>query len=113
MSAMPHTAKLTIKTPITVAMTILPSQFDEAFRIPRSMGPTCFFKERGTGSCPREFGSGPNPQQGVTELKSHHKVAAAPPQPRPNGRIEAVNGTGIGTPVSGTGRRPLLAHLRR
>jgi hypothetical protein len=29
----------------------LPSQFDEAFRIPRSMGPTCL--QEGTGSRPR------------------------------------------------------------
>jgi hypothetical protein len=41
------TAKLTIKTPITVAMTILPSQFDEAFRIPRSMGPSSIQELRG------------------------------------------------------------------
>jgi hypothetical protein len=40
MSAMPQIPKLTIKTPITTAMTVLPSQFDEAFRIPRSMGPS-------------------------------------------------------------------------
>ena len=39
MSAMPQTPKLTISTPITTAMMVLPSQFDEAFRIPRSMGP--------------------------------------------------------------------------
>ncbi len=31
------------------------------------------------------------PQQGVTELKSHHKVTAVPPQPWARGRIEAVN----------------------
>jgi hypothetical protein len=95
MSAMPQTAKLTIKTPITVAMTILPSQFDEAFRIPRSMGPTCF-----TGEGNRVVPKGNSirdriPQQGVTELKIHHKVAAAPSQPRPCGLIEAVNGRGI------------------
>lgn len=29
------------------------------------------------------------PQQGVTELKTHHKVAEAPPQPWVRGRIEA------------------------
>jgi hypothetical protein len=29
-----------INTPITVAIMILPSQFDEALRIPRSMGPS-------------------------------------------------------------------------
>jgi hypothetical protein len=28
-------------------------------------------------------------------LKIHHKVAAAPSQPRPCGLIEAVNGRGI------------------
>jgi hypothetical protein len=37
---MPQTPKLMIKTPITLAMMVLPSQFDEAFRIPRSMGPS-------------------------------------------------------------------------
>ena len=42
MSAMPQTAKLMINTPMTTAMMVLPSQFDEALRIPRSMGPTCF-----------------------------------------------------------------------
>jgi hypothetical protein len=40
-----------IKTPITTAIMVLPSQFDEAFRIPRSMGPTCC--QEGTGSRPR------------------------------------------------------------
>ena len=50
------------------------------------------------------------PRQGVTELKMHHKVAAAPSQPRPCGRIEAVNARGNIRPVSGTGGVPLLAH---
>jgi hypothetical protein len=40
MSAMPQTPKLTIKTPMTTLMIALPSQFDEALRIPRSMGPS-------------------------------------------------------------------------
>jgi hypothetical protein len=31
-----------ISTPITTLMMALPSQFDEALRIPRSMGPLCF-----------------------------------------------------------------------
>jgi hypothetical protein len=30
-----------INTPITTAIMVLPSQFDEALRNPRSMGPTC------------------------------------------------------------------------
>src|SRR3954471_13975296 len=109
MSAMPQTPKLTIKTPITVAMTILPSQFDEAFRIPRSMGPTCFTGEGEPGRARRKFESVQDrlPQQGVTELKKHHKVAAPPSQPRRRGRFEAVNGLR----VSGTGGVPLLAHL--
>jgi hypothetical protein len=38
MSAMPQMPKLMINTPITTAIMVLPSQFDEAFRIPRSMG---------------------------------------------------------------------------
>jgi hypothetical protein len=50
------------------------------------------------------------PQQGVTELIKHHKVAAAPSQPQRGGPIEAVNGRGIAKPVSGTGGKPLLAH---
>ena len=33
-------------------------------------------------------------QQGVTELKTHHKVAAPPSQPRQRGPFEAVNGLG-------------------
>jgi hypothetical protein len=38
---MPQIPKLTINTPMTVAMMVLPSQFDEALRNPRSMGPIC------------------------------------------------------------------------
>ena len=71
MSAMPQTPKLTIKTPITMAMMVLPSQFDEAFRIPRSMGPTCL--QEGTGARLKR-----NSQKGVTGLITHHKVAVAP-----------------------------------
>src|ERR1700688_5183859 len=78
MSAMPQIPKLTIKTPITTAIMILPSQFDEAFRIPRSMGPTCL--QEGTGSRPRGI-QDRIPQKGVTELIKHHKVAAASSQP--------------------------------
>jgi hypothetical protein len=33
--------KLTISAPMATVMTVLPSQFDEALRNPRSMGPTC------------------------------------------------------------------------
>jgi hypothetical protein len=52
----------------------LPSQFDEALRIPRSMGPTCL--QEGTGSRSMRI-----PRKGVTELITHHKVAAARSQP--------------------------------
>jgi hypothetical protein len=69
-------------------MTALPSQFDEAFRIPRSMGPTCW--QEGTGTSPSEFR-----KLGVTGLITHHKVAVTEPQPRFLARIEAVNGQGI------------------
>ena len=52
MSPMPQIAKLTISRPITAPMTILPSQFLEAVRIPRSMGLTVCWEEvvAGTGS---------------------------------------------------------------
>jgi hypothetical protein len=69
-------------------MTALPSQFDEAFRIPRSMGPTCW--QEGTGTSPREFR-----KMGVTGLITHHKVAVTVPQPRFLARIEAVKAQGI------------------
>jgi hypothetical protein len=84
-----------IKTPITVAIMILPSQFDEALRIPRSMGPTCW--QEGTGSRPWGI-RWRIPQKVVTELIKHHKVAAAPSQPWCDAAIEAVNGRG--TPVA-------------
>ena len=41
MSPMPQMPKLMMRTPITNVMTALPSQLDEAFRIPRSMSPSC------------------------------------------------------------------------
>src|SRR5438445_12105554 len=112
MSAMPQTAKLTIKTPITTAITALPSQFDEAFRIPRSIGPTCFCRRGEPGRGRRKFDSDQVrlPQQGVTELKTHHTVAAPPSQPPQRGPFEDVNGLGSAQPVSGTGGVPLLAH---
>src|SRR4051795_619265 len=91
MSAMPHTPKLMIRTPITTAMMILPSQFDEAFRIPRSMGPTCL--QEGNRVVPDENSARFRvriPQQGITELITHHKVAAARSQPWRGGPIEAV-----------------------
>jgi hypothetical protein len=72
-----------------VAMMILPSQFDEAFRIPRSMGPTCFAGGE-PGRAQRRIRVR-IPQQGVTELITHHKVAAARSQPQRGGPIEAVN----------------------
>src|SRR5260370_15447359 len=88
MSAMPHTPKLTINTPITTAIMVLPSQFDEAFRIPRSMGPTCF--AGGNRAAPKGI-QDRIPQKGVTGLIKHHKVAAAPSQPWRGERIEAAN----------------------
>src|SRR5258708_12311961 len=98
MWGVPQTPKVTIKTPITTAIMVLPSQFDEAFRIPRSMGPTCL--QEGTGSRPR--GSRYRiPQEGVTELIKHHKVAAPPSQPSPREPIEAVN-TILRAPLSST-----------
>ena len=48
-------------------------------------------------------------QTGVTELIKHHKVATALSQPWRGGRIEAVDGADIASPVSGTGARALLA----
>src|SRR3954447_8090650 len=90
MSAMPHTPKLMIRTPITTAIMLLPSQFDEALRIPRSMGPTCL--QEGTGS--RRGNSGSNSQTGGTGLKRHHKVAAAPSQPQRRGHLKRVFGRG-------------------
>src|SRR5262245_18084351 len=88
MSAVPQTPKLIIKTPVTTAMTALPSQFDEAVRIPRSMVPTCW--QEGTGTSPSEFR-----KMGVTGLITHHKVAVTASHPQFLGRFEAVNGQGI------------------
>src|SRR4030088_3501071 len=110
MSAMPQTPKLMINTPITTAIMILPSQFDEAFRIPRSMGPTCW--QEGTGSRPREI-QFRIPQKDVTELIKHHKVAAASSQPWREGQVgpsEAAYGWRTASAVSGTSRHALLAH---
>jgi hypothetical protein len=75
-------------------MMALPSQFDEALRIPRSMNPTCL--QEGTGSRLERM-----PQKGVTELIKHHKVAAARSQPWAGGPIEAVGGLGTEKPLSG------------
>jgi hypothetical protein len=47
----------------------LPSQFDEALRIPRSMGPT--FGRREAGFAQGEFDQ-KTPQTGVTELINLH-----------------------------------------
>src|SRR5258708_11469124 len=107
MSAMPQTPKLTISTPITTAMMVLPSQFDEALRIPRSMGPTCW--QEGTGSRPRGIRHR-IPQQGITGLITHHKVAAASSQPWRGGRIEAAGRARVSRVASGNGRSGLLGH---
>src|SRR5437868_5121405 len=89
-SAMPQMPKLMINTPITAAITVLPSQFDEALRIPRSMGPTCW--QEGTGSRRDAFRSA---CEGVAELTAYHKVAEQASQPRRSGelkRLTACNG---------------------
>jgi hypothetical protein len=46
------------------------------------MGPSCFAGGK-PGRAQRKFDTNSisNPQQGVTELITHHKVAAAAPQP--------------------------------
>src|SRR5258708_35903767 len=106
MSAMPQTPKLTISTPITTAMMVLPSQFDEALRIPRSMGPTCW--QEGTGSRPRGIRHR-IPQQGITGLITHHKVAAASSQPWRGGRIEAAGGARDAGGATWSRRSRLLA----
>src|SRR3954447_17853324 len=78
-SAMPHTPKLMIKTPITTAIMVLPSQFDEAFRIPRSIRSNLFCRrEPGRAQANSEIRI---PQRGITGLKKHHKVAASSSQP--------------------------------
>src|SRR3954466_5106493 len=85
MSAMPQTAKLMISTPITVAIMILPSQFDEALRIPRSMGPTYLAggnRVRAGHLSPRG--------EGVAELMVYHKGAALPSQPRRGGELKRL-----------------------
>ncbi|GLH75943.1 hypothetical protein SSBR45G_08510 [Bradyrhizobium sp. SSBR45G] len=61
---MPQTPKLTIKTPMTTAMMVLPSQFDEALRNPRSMGPICLQEKDEEGRALKQI-----PRKGVTELK--------------------------------------------
>ena len=53
-------------------------------------GPTCL--QQGTGSRLERM-----PQKGVTELRKHHKVAAARSQPWRGGPIEAVDGSGSQT----------------
>src|ERR1043166_5732242 len=108
MSAMPQTPKLTIKTPITTAMTALPSQFDEAFRIPRSMGPTCW--QEGTGVSPSEFR-----KMGVTGLLTHHIDPQAIPGPLTASLRELKRLTGRGSLGGRYGRirGTLLAKRRK
>ena len=96
MSAMPQMPKLMIKTPITMAMMVLPSQFDEALRIPRSMGPTCL--QEGTGFAQGKFAI--EFRKRASPLIMHHKVAAAPSQPWRDGRLKRL-----------TAGRPLARHL--
>src|SRR2546430_1517087 len=110
MSAMPQTPKLTIRTPITTAITALPSQFDEAFRIPRSMGPTCWQEGTGTGPSGNrsEFR-----KMGVTGLITHHKVAVAAPQPRYLRHLKRLTGRGSCGTRYGRIRGALLAKRRK
>jgi len=75
---------------------VLPSQFDEALRIPRSMGPTCL--SEGNRVAPQSY-----QQKGVTELMRYHKVAESPPQPRARGPIEADWPVGIWNCRPGSG----------
>src|SRR3954470_9626558 len=85
MSAMPQTPKLMISTPITVAMIVLPSQFDEALRIPRSMGPTYL-----AGGNRVRTGTLKSAEESVAEVMPHHKVAAIPSQPRQGGELKRL-----------------------
>jgi hypothetical protein len=57
-------------------MMALPSQFDEALRIPRSIGSLYLTEGSGEPAGPERVA-----QKGVAELKTHHKVAAARSQP--------------------------------
>src|SRR6202451_3516361 len=107
MSAMPQNPKLTIRTPITTAIMVLPSQFDEAFRIPRSMGPT--YLQEGAGSRPREIRVRIQ-QKGVTGPITHQKWAESASQPWWRRRIEAVNAAGTTDAATGSDRAALLAH---
>src|SRR5581483_1414293 len=71
---MPQMPKLTIRTPITVAMIILPSQFDEALRNPRSIGVQLVGRRKPVRT---RRNSIPNTAKGcVTGLITHHKVTA-------------------------------------
>jgi len=73
MSAMPQMPKLTINTPITTAMMVLPSQFDEALRNPRSMRPTCLLE--GGVRLIADFAKGRH------RIDNAYKVAVGPSQP--------------------------------
>ena len=63
----------------------LPSQFDEALRIPRSIWSNLFEQEG-----ERERVLMQIQQKRLTKLINHHKVVAFPPQPRPMRPREAV-----------------------
>jgi hypothetical protein len=105
-----------------MAMMVLPSQFDEALRIPRSIWSNLFWQEG-----ERERVLMQIPQKRVTKLINHHKVVAFPPQPqvrRPLGA--AVKGPkafsrevdpgsrqeNASKQESGTAAGPLLAHAQ-
>src|SRR3954466_2167297 len=85
MSATPQMPKLTIRTPITTVIIVLPIQLDEALRIPRSIGIHSCLSGRGPAGAGGSNRMGPSPDR-----DAHHKVAEAPSQPAAHGRIEAV-----------------------
>lgn len=78
-SAIPQTPKLTIRTPITIVMMVLPIQLDEALRIPRSM--ESLFVRREPAALGQRGG-----QTSVAGLKIHHKVPSGASQPQPMSR---------------------------
>src|SRR5690348_5157706 len=88
MSAMPQIPKLTISTPVTTAMMVLPSQFDEALRNPRSMGPIC--RQEGRTRLKADSAKGRH------RIEKAYKEAVARSQPQRHASnerpIEAVNG---------------------
>src|SRR6187402_1730314 len=93
MSAMPQIAKLPISTTMTTVMTVLPSQFFEALRIPRSMGSIYL-----SGGAPARAGHEAR-KRASPDVEAHHKVAQAASQPAATGRIEAAGADRQHSPV--------------